>query len=117
MKKFIKKLIGIFGYEIVRKSSRKIIYNYDFEQEAREAIAIVRKNTMVSYEPLFTLYQQVRHCEINDIPGDYVECGVWKGGACGLMALANVKYGKRRRHIHMFDVFDDICEPDPAVDG
>ena len=117
MKALIKKVIGILGYEIVRKPSRKINYGYDFEQTAREAIAIVRKNTMVSYEPLVTLFQQVRHCEINSIPGDYVECGVWKGGAIGLMALANKKYGQKRRDIHMFDIFSEICEPDPAIDG
>lgn len=80
MKAFIKKVIGILGYEIARKPRGKISYGYDFEQAAREAIAIVRKNTMVSYEPLVTLFQQVRHCEINSIPGDYVECCVWKGG-------------------------------------
>lgn len=46
-----------------------------------------------------------------------MECGVWKGGSVGLMVLANLKYSKKKRHIHMFDIFDDICEPDPSVDG
>jgi O-methyltransferase len=119
MKALAKKLISIFGYEITRKPSGKVDYSYGFEQEqeAREAIAIVRKNTMVSYKPLITLFQQVRHCEINSINGDYVECGVWKGGAVGLMALANIKYRQKRRDIHIFDIFSDICEPDPAIDG
>jgi len=72
---------------------------------------------MISIEPAITLFQQARHCELNNILGDYVECGVWKGGAGGLMTLANLKYGKEKRHIHLFDAFDDICEPDPEVDG
>ncbi len=33
------------------------------------------------------------------------------------MALTNLKYGARRRHIHLFDAFEEICEPDEAVDG
>lgn len=33
------------------------------------------------------------------------------------MALANLAYSSKRRDIHLFDIFDDICEPDPAVDG
>jgi O-methyltransferase len=78
---------------------------------------IVHKNTMVSYEPLVTLFQQIRHCEINFLEGDFVECSVWKGAASGLMALESMKYGNEKRHFHMFDIFDDICEPDPAVDG
>lgn len=47
-----------------------------------------------------------------------VECGAWKGGAVGLAALALKSVEKRpSRHLHLFDVFDDICAPDPSVDG
>ena len=38
---------------------------------------------------LQTLYEQAVYCEKNGIEGDFVECGVWKGGAVGMMALAN----------------------------
>jgi hypothetical protein len=72
---------------------------------------------MVSYKGLVTLFQQVVYCEEHHIRGDFVECGVWKGGCVGLMALTNLHYGERRRHIHLFDAFDDICEPDARVDG
>jgi O-methyltransferase len=117
VKKLIRKIVNLIGYEIVKKTNGRDGFEYDFEHNAKEAIAVILQNTMVSFEPLITLYQQVRHCEINNILGDFVECGVWKGGAVGLMALANMKFNQSRRHIHMFDVFDDICEPDPAVDG
>jgi len=63
------------------------------------------------------LYQQVRYCEKNNIGGSFVECGVWKGGAVGLMALANLREGKTRRDLHLFDAFQDICEPDAKIDG
>jgi hypothetical protein len=33
------------------------------------------------------------------------------------MALANLKHGQHRRHLHVFDAFQDMCEPDGAVDG
>lgn len=112
MKKIIQQLVRFLGYEI-----RKGDFGYEYESEAKEAIAIVRQNTMVSYEPLVTLFQQVRHCEVNHVPGDFVECGVWKGGAVGLMALAHNRFTEKKRHLHMFDAFDDICEPDPLQDG
>lgn len=72
---------------------------------------------MLTYVRLVTLYQQAVRCEKYGIQGSFIECGVWKGGAVGLMALANIRYGKERRHLHLFDAFDDICEPDVKVDG
>jgi hypothetical protein len=56
---------------------------YEFEQDANEIIRIVRRHTMLPYVDLLTLYEQVLFCEKNIIEGDYVECGVWKGGLLG----------------------------------
>jgi hypothetical protein len=90
---------------------------FELEDEAMAAIRVVRDHTMLSKRRLVTLYQQVAYCERNGIPGALVECGVWKGGAMGLMALANLKLATARRHLHLFDAFQEICEPDAAVDG
>lgn len=90
---------------------------YELEDEATAAIARVRGNTMLSKRRLVTLYQQVVHCERNGVEGAFVECGVWKGGGMGIMALANLQTGRARRHLHLFDAFQEICEPDAAVDG
>jgi len=80
-------------------------------------IEIVKNNTMVAPAGLFSLYRQALFCEEHNIAGDFVECGVWKGGAVGLMALVNLKHGSERRHIHLFDSFEEICEPDEDIDG
>jgi hypothetical protein len=90
---------------------------YDLEEEAREAIRIVRSHTMLSYERLITLYQQAAHCERARVPGCFVECGTWKGGAVAIMALANLRHGDRRRPLHLFDSFEGIPEPDEGADG
>lgn len=93
------------------------LLGYDDELAARKAILQVRDRTMIAYPALLSLWAQIRHCETTGISGAFVECGVWKGGVGGFMALANQEYGSQRRPIHLFDIFDDICEPDPAVDG
>ncbi len=113
--KLARKVLRSFGYDIGKVGAVRAAY--DFEDEAREKISLVLDHTMLSYECLVTLYQQARHCETTGLPGSYVECGVWKGGAVALMALANLAHGAGRRHLHLFDAFDDICEPDPAIDG
>lgn len=126
--RLIKKILRFIHIEIryVNRSSKDTIsfhtdFNenlaYEYNREALEAIKIIRKQSMSPYINLETLYEQVVYCEKNQIDGDFVECGVWKGGAVGVMALANLKYGKYKRNLRLFDIFDDICEPDPLFDG
>lgn len=125
MKRVVRKLLNALGFDIVRISRSALEDNLglderlglELEDEATACISVVKNNTMLSKRRLVTLYQQVAYCERYEIPGAFVECGVWKGGAAGLMALANLKEGKLRRHLHLFDAFQEICEPDAAVDG
>jgi len=113
IKKSIKLLVESLGYKIRKKST---LFS-DLEKEASSSISRIRPYTMLPEERLLTLFNQVEFCEKSGLNGDYVECGVWKGGSVGLMALANMKYGGIRRHIHLFDSFQEICEPDALVDG
>jgi hypothetical protein len=125
MKKLISKLVEKLGFQIRRVKKSKISFHididrnigYEYENEANDAIKIVRKNTMLPYVNLVTLYEQVLYCEKNAIEGSFIECGVWNGGAVGLMGLANLKHGKQRRELHLFDAFEEICAPDEKVDG
>lgn len=125
MKKIVKKIFRIFGIEIKKIKKSNIVFyndfdhnmNYEFEKAANDAVKIVRKQTMLPYVNLITLYEQVMYCEKNNIEGDFVECGVWKGGAVGLMALANLKHGSDKRRLHLFDAFEEICAPDAKNDG
>ena len=96
--------------------SKKLQLGYLHEDAAFEAIQQVKHNTMLPYEQLVSLYEQVAYCEKNNLPGSFIECGVWKAGASGLMALANQHFSKNPRNIYLFDAFDDICEPDSTYD-
>lgn len=92
-------------------------YGYDFYHDIKKSVEIVKDYTMMPHVNLATLYEQVVYCEKNNIDGDFVECGVWKGGAVGIMALSNLNHSNKRRALHLFDAFDDICPPDPSKDG
>ena len=126
MKRLINKIFGIIGLKLIKvKRIKEIAFygdvdrkiGYEFENEANESIKIVRQQTMLPYVNLVTLYEQVLFCDKSDINGDFVECGVWKGGAVGLMALAHVKHSIKRRKLHLFDAFEEICAPNEEVDG
>ena len=124
IKHVLRKIVHAFGFDIVRlvpPLERNLGINerlgYELEEEATECILIVQNNTMLSKRRLVTLYQQVAYCERYQVPGAFVECGVWKGGAAGMMALASQQTGSAQRHIHMFDAYQEICEPDARFDG
>lgn len=133
MKGIVKNIFGKFGYLIIKappginnnsNSFDKVVAEYSKQNlkfktinDAVKDYEVVRKNTMVPFDNLASLYEQVHYLETAGIEGDFVECGVWKGGSVGMMALANLKFGEKRRHLHLFDAFQDICEPDPGVDG
>lgn len=90
---------------------------YDRQQEAELAVNLVKDYTMVTFPRLATTYQMAVFCETAQLPGAFVECGVWKGGSAAILALANLAHGADRRPIHLFDSFTDICQPDERVDG
>lgn len=90
---------------------------YDMAKQSFLAHQRVQNNTMLPYARTAVLYESVAHCERVGVNGSFVECGVWKGGAVGVMAQANLAYGSTPRELHLFDSFTDICEPDPQFDA
>jgi O-methyltransferase len=113
----------VFPSVIIHSSSQNTIRNfaklyrgYDDELQSKLWIQAVSPWTMVTYDGLVSLAEQVRYCEDAGIEGDFVETGTHRGGALGLMALANLKYGKSRRTLHGFDSFEGIPWPDSKKD-
>lgn len=56
--------------------------------------------------------QSIRHVERNRIPGDIVECGVWRGGNLIIAGLLRNRLGFDRR-IWAFDTFAGMTAPTP----
>lgn len=119
MNKFFNFFLGVFR-KVQLFQNGNTYGQYESQEVADVAntfINRVRPYTMLPVPRLISLYTQVKYCEQHNIRGDYMECGVWKGGAVGLMALTNQLYGTKRRNLYLFDSFNDICPPDPELDG
>lgn len=77
----------------------------------------VEPNTMINFKRLSNILESIDYVEKNKIPGDYVECGVWRGGSVALSAIYMDLICVTGRSLHLFDAFGDICEPDHNIDG
>ncbi len=106
-------LLRKFGFELKTMA----VPVYAEQRLVNSAAAMIDGYTMLSQTRVTSLADQVTYCNKNNIEGAFVECGVWKGGAVGLMAMASKASGRSNRVLHLFDSFTDICAPDPAIDG
>ena len=101
---------------IVRKrvrERRRATALADMDQEFWPLHEACRAATLTSAERLYALYKAVEYIVRNDIPGDFVECGVWRGGSVMMMALALRHFGGLGRRLHCFDTFEGMSPPGP----
>jgi O-methyltransferase len=70
--------------------------------------------TMTSPERMYAVYQAVRHVHAARIPGDVVECGVWRGGSSMLAASTLLDLGDGERDMWLYDTFEGMPEPGAA---
>lgn len=56
-------------------------------------------------------------CEVieNSIPGDFIETGVWRGGACILMRGVLKAFGDTKRTVWVADSFEGLPKPNPEL--
>ena len=67
--------------------------------------------TMTSPLRMYALYQAVKYVSKAGIEGDFVECGVWKGGSSMVIAMTLKLCGIENRKIYLYDTFGGMSEP------
>jgi len=85
-----------------------------------ETIREVRPYTLTSVQRLVALCDAVQYVVRNQIPGDIVECGVWKGGSMMAVAHTLIKAGDQSRRLYLFDTYEGMTSPsdnDISVQG
>ena len=118
----LRALIRRLGLDVVRydNAAREPALPVDFDAGAADTIRAVRAHTMTSPERLYALIQAVRYVAHAAIPGDIVECGVWRGGSMMAAARTLLECGDTSRELYLFDTFEGMSPPgakDVGVDG
>lgn len=108
--KYLNKAAARFGYRLERNAPQ-LPPDIAADKAFMEIYHQVRPFTMTSAERLYALYQSVIYICEHKIPGDLVECGVWKGGSCMMMALVLQQQRDHERKIWLYDTFEGMSEP------
>jgi O-methyltransferase len=112
MKKTILEAFNALGYELRKKPEAKHVAK-PFFQDIEPFLSIsgrVGPFTMTSPERLQGLFLAVNYVVDNRIEGDFVECGVWKGGSSMAAALTFLARNVNDKKFWLYDTFDGMGE-------
>ncbi|MFE4379904.1 TylF/MycF/NovP-related O-methyltransferase [Streptomyces cyaneofuscatus] len=83
----------------------------DYDDEARDIIRAVKPYSMTSPERLNAFILATRYIARHNIPGDIVECGVWRGGSMQACARTLLSVGEDERELYLFDTYEGMTPP------
>ena len=81
-------------------------YGWDWPSQA---------HTMIGSKRLANVRLLTEKIISNRIPGDFIETGVWRGGACIMMRAVLEAYGVKNRRVWLADSFEGLPAPKPDL--
>ena len=92
----------------------------DLSQAHQSILRRASAFTMTSVARQVALLEAVQYVVQRNIPGAFVECGVWRGGRAMIIAMALAEAGVLDRDLYLCDTYDGMTPPtdlDRSLDG
>lgn len=109
LKKIIQRITKNFGYRFTKIRALEPIIQKD--KCFLEIYNKCKEYTTATIEEAYSYYKAVQYIIRNKIPGDFVECGVWKGGVPMLIAYTLIELGENSKKIYLYDTFEGMAKP------
>lgn len=112
IREVLKKAVRVAGYEIHKADQGPDAIPVEFTKADVDVLRFVadRKLTMVSRQRLIATINACKHAVLTGTPGDFIECGVWRGGNALAAKLTFENYGSSK-HVYLFDTFAGMTAP------
>ena len=115
IKSTIKNILRTTGYDIVRanRKEKTDLHNHlkDLDEDDWEIIRFIKPYTRTSPERIAALKEAVEYIVANQIVGDIVECGVWRGGNVMAVAKMLAEAGETDRSMFLYDTYEGMSDP------
>jgi O-methyltransferase len=82
-----------------------------FGDSEKRICETVQPYTVTDRRRVLALVEAVRHVVRAGVPGDIVECGVFRGGSMMAVALTLLELGVRDRDLRLYDTFEGMSAP------
>jgi O-methyltransferase len=106
-----------FNFFAMRRSPYREALYTDFSDAEKTIYRDVYANVVSSAEATVALMRSIDYIVSNDIAGDFVECGVYRGGNIEIMIRKLQQYGIDDRDIYLYDTFAGMPRPDAVDDA
>lgn len=73
--------------------------------------------SMIGIDAFYNIYRSVEYIALNNIPGDFVECGNFLGGAILAMSDFAHHFGLKDRQFYLYDTFEGFPENIEELDA
>ena len=100
MSKLINKIFSIFGFKISKIFKDKIKNPFPIEAKdnIKDIIKICIKYSMTGEKRMYVLSEAIKEVKRKNLDGDFVECGIWKGGNIILFQKLNNLFNLKKKN-------------------
>lgn len=96
---------------MITLEKEEISFPVEASEKEIECLKFCMPFTMTSVSRLYATLTSVKYVIKNKIKGDFVECGVWRGGNSMVIAKTLVDLNEVNRDIYLFDTFEGMTPP------
>ncbi len=103
-------LFDRMGYDLVKKKEERFSVELDGQERNLFSFVRDRQLSMVNEEALYSTILACKYVLDRNIEGDFVECGVWRGGNA-ILAAGTFKMHRANRKTYLYDTFAGMTQP------
>lgn len=103
----IEKILSLFNLKLTRIDTLPD----ETDKKIKKFIYISAEFSMTGHQQMYLLSQAILNTKYNNLDGDFVECGVWRGGNILMYKLLNDFYSLNK-NIFAYDTFEGMTPPE-----
>jgi len=102
---------------LAQKAGFEIAYKKPYDHALRESGLDwpSRAESMIGLRRMTNIQECIEQIIADDVPGDLIETGVWRGGACIFMKANLRAWGDATRKVWLADSFEGLPKPNAAL--